>query len=103
MRPLAGALAAIAAIAASLALPTGARAHSWYSLACCSGLDCHPISPDAVQATRLGWKILETGEVIPYGDRREQYSQDSDFHRCKIPSGESRGRTRCLYVPGAGM
>lgn len=82
------------------------QAHSWYSFACCSGHDCHPMPINAVEASPAGWRIKNTGEVVPYGDKKEQQSQDSDFHVCRfgdlVEPPEKRGTIRCLYVPGAG-
>lgn len=75
-----------------------ARAHDWYDPECCSGKDCAPMVPLSVIATDGGWQIKATGEVIPFGDKRERRSMDDQFHRCPYPGG----KTRCLYVPGAG-
>lgn len=91
--------------AAALLCASPALSHSWYSVACCTGDDCGPVAISAVKATNAGWFVVESGETIPYGDKREQQSQDSDFHRCvygPMAAEGLRGKTRCLYVPGFG-
>ena len=87
---------------------TGALAHEaptgWsYSTACCSATDCSQVHTE-VHATALGWRIDETGETVPYSDRRIKSSGDEYFHRCvKLVDGKDTGQTRCLYVPGMGF
>ena len=106
-----GAVAAIFGLGLFLLLWTlwPVHAHDWYDGACCSGQDCFPVPFGAVKTTPAGWQIMETGEIIPYGDSRERWSQDSGFHRCVIPTTPytvrqgTAGRTRCLYVPSGGM
>lgn len=100
-------LAAVAACACVVLLAWAApvQAHSWYSFACCSGIDCGPLPPGAVEASPAGWRLKATGEIVPYGDKREQQSQDSDFHVCRFgphAAPDKAGTIRCLYTPGAG-
>ncbi len=96
------------------ALPTADQPQGWnYSIVCCHRKDCRRVEEDEqasfVQETRSGWYIKPLDELIPFGDKREQLSQDRFFHWCKcdvsypdaIPC--TVGKTRCLYVPGAGM
>lgn len=94
--------------ALAVMLGTGAGAHEaptgWsYSAACCSGIDCSQMHTD-VKTTTNGWLITETGETVPYSDRRIKGSGDEFFHRCaKLVEGKDTGQTRCLYVPGMGF
>lgn len=100
--------AAGVAIAGAVALATPAKSHDWYDQACCHathhGGDCKPIEDDAVEITPKGWRVKETGEVVPYADTRERKSKDSQFHRCSpsYKNPNAMNYTRCLYVPGMG-
>lgn len=90
-------------LCALLCLPApSAHAHSWYPASCCSNQDCQPVDASEIRSTPTGWQVAPTGEVIPYGDHREQVSQDGAFHRCSRhfvdPAAEDR--TICLFVPG---
>ncbi|WP_083656335.1 hypothetical protein [Mongoliimonas terrestris] len=67
-----------------------------YDMVCCSSMDCRPVSAEEVQATRVGWRIARTGEVIPYALVR--HSRDGDFHRCSV-GGLDETKTICLYAP----
>ena len=101
-------VAVFAALAVMLGTGVGAQAHEaptgWsYSTACCSGVDCGQLHTN-VKATSVGWLIIETGETVPYSDRRIKGSGDEFFHRCvKTVDGKDTGETRCLYVPGMGF
>lgn len=91
------------ALSAILLLPAlNVHAHSWYPRACCSGQDCRPIDASEVRSTPAGWYVEPTGEVIPYGDRRERLSRDGKFHRCSRHFFDQRlaDSTICLFVPG---
>lgn len=77
---------------------TMAAAHSFYSLACCSNLDCGPTT--GVKWSEAGWVIEATGETVPFNDMRIKESPDVQFHTC-LPA--SWKRVRCLYVPGPGI
>lgn len=97
MRSLLLPMLAVVALAAA-----PATAHEWYPLKCCSDRDCQPIDQSEVRMTPKGWEIAATGEVIPFGDRREQYSPDGEFHRCSraFVQSNAEDRTICLFVPG---
>lgn len=78
---------------------TPAWAHDWYDPACCSGKDCEPLPPEAVQDVPGGWHVhymSKTGflvdSFVPTG--KERHSQDGRFHGCA-----SQVRFLCLYVP----
>lgn len=84
-----------------------ASAHSWYDSACCSGMDCAPVSASTIRATADGWLIhLEVGDhpmvkrpitkLLPYGDWHVRKSKDGDFHACVLPQAQI---VMCIYVP----
>lgn len=76
-----------------------ALAHEWYEPQCCSGLDCEPISFEAVEDTPAGYHVrylsktgLAVDIMVPFDKTR--HSQDGRFHGCASPV-----RFLCLYVP----
>lgn len=76
-----------------------AVAHGWYEPACCSGRDCEPLPPEAVEDMGDGWRVhyvaksgFTVNEFVPLGKQRP--SQDGRFHGCA-----SKVRFLCLYVP----
>lgn len=81
-----------------------ARAHDapsgWtYPIACCSGFDCREEASIAVRETAEGYRIVSTGEVIPYQDRRVRDSPDGLWHACWRGARFDEGRVICLFVP----
>ncbi|WP_181706176.1 hypothetical protein [Chthonobacter rhizosphaerae] len=102
MKPLA---VGLAVLGTALVPPSATHAHEaatgWtYDVVCCSSQDCRPVSAAEVQATRVGWRIRQTGEVIPYALVR--HSRDGDFHRCSV-GGLDDTKTICLYAPDMGL
>lgn len=97
MKPIFVAITVALALAAS-----PAAAHEWYPIECCSERDCQPIDDSDVRMTSRGWEIEGSGEVVPFGDRRERISPDGEFHLCSrafaVPGGDDRAI--CLFVPG---
>ena len=91
------ALLAALLLAASPAAAHEAPAGWTYGLECCSLNDCYQMTT-TVTATRFGWLISETGELVPYGDGRLRVSRDEFFHRCAYNHGTDK-RAICLYVP----
>lgn len=85
---------------AIVASSTLAIAHSWYDYDCCHDRDCWPLPAFSVEATSQGWKILETGETIPFSQARK--SKDDDFHICRR-GGKKDGEIICLYAPPMGI
>jgi hypothetical protein len=86
------------AIAALLALcGTTALAHDFYSLRCCSGIDCAPIESRRVQ-------VVEGGFLVDGKHFKKQIetevSPDGAYHAC-FPA-HLRGALGCLYVPPMG-
>lgn len=74
--------------------PTG-----WsYPYACCSGIDCRPVSEAAIIEDARGYTIRATGELIPQADPRIKQSPDVDYHWCSV-AGADDSRTICLFVP----
>ena len=71
----------------------------WYEQRCCSGFDCEPLPPEAVEDVRGGWRVrylakrgLAVDAFVPAGKERD--SQDGRFHGCA-----TFDRFLCLYVP----
>ncbi len=75
-----------------------AWAHDFYDKFCCHDRDCKPVPAASIRENPDGYLVRETGEVIPYRDRRIHPSPDNDFHRCSI-RGEPDGQTLCIYAP----
>lgn len=85
------------------AIPTDAQPLGWsYPWSCCSGQDCRRADGE-VKETPAGYQIAETGEVVPYGDKRIKDSPDGEFHWCRHLTGKDAGKTICLYVPPRGF
>ncbi len=74
------------------------RAHEFYDKFCCHDRDCRPVPATSIRESSQGYLVRETGEIIPYQDRRVHPSPDSDFHRCSI-QGDPTRRTLCIYAP----
>ena len=60
---------------------------------CCDKDDCVSIPADQVESTQPGWRIIPTGEVVPYIDTLP--SEDGRFWRCHQPNGVRR----CFFAP----
>jgi hypothetical protein len=78
--------------------PTGWK----YPYACCSGLDCRPVSKKQISERPEGFVITNTGEVIASTDTRLRDSPDGEYHWCSV-AGEEHSRTICLFVPPRGF
>jgi hypothetical protein len=93
-----------AAIALACPLPgggEGALAHDWYPGACCSGHDCRPIAMNNVELQLAGFFVQESGELIPYDDKRIRKTPPEGgarYHRCS-KGGKPEAETICLYIP----
>jgi hypothetical protein len=80
-----------------------------YDNECCSGMDCYEEPTGAVLETPAGYKIVATGEVVPYegpggkaldgGIIARRHSQDQSYHRCSRNGGDPKAPSLCLYVP----
>lgn len=70
---------------AAILIATGASAHSWYPLSCCSERDCFPVAAEAVEEVRGGWRLRD-GTFIPYAKARP--SPDGRFHLCRHQDGK---------------
>jgi hypothetical protein len=71
--------------------------HSFYSGACCNGMDCEPIADDAVRESESGFAIeyrsvhgMKVKGFIKRG--QEKQSPDGRNHACRMPNG-----VRCFY------
>lgn len=83
--------------------PHGAAAHSFYDTECCAGIDCQPVPEGEITATKEGWLVRTTGEIIKYNTWPVKHSPDGRFHRCAgLGNFGPKGRTQCLYVPDFG-
>lgn len=86
------------------ALPTAAQPLGWsYPFSCCSTADCREVrSPGVVRESAEGYRIVQTGEVIPFGDKKIKDSPDGEFHWCSV-QGKNDSDTICLFVPPRGF
>ena len=75
-------------------------AHEWYPKECCASLDCAPYPSSNFRPVQNGWRILQTGEVIPFDEIMR--SPDEKFHRCIAEFWEPNSLTKCLFVPDSG-
>lgn len=80
------------------AITSVAQSHEFYDKFCCHDRDCRPIPATSISEASEGYLVRETGELIPYQDRRVHPSPDSNFHRCSI-RGEPKAQTLCIYAP----
>lgn len=83
----------------ALLLASPAAAHDWYPWECCAGRDCYEAPAGAVKPEPGGWRVVNTGELIPYA--RARTSPDDHVHLCQ-PTVNGVRTTRCLYVPFQG-
>lgn len=59
-------------------LTASVQAHDWYSAACCSGQDCHPIACEAI--TEKGQSLMYKG--YEFMNSMIKPSQDGQCHVC---------------------
>ena len=78
--------------------PTGWQ----YGQECCSGMDCFQDKDNNVRIAYDGYHIMNTGEIIPFNDKRIKHSQDEYYHRC-THFGKPDTKLICLYIPNQGM
>lgn len=80
-------------------LLSSAMSHSWYSIACCSGQDCHPVPATEVHQNYDGsytWNGFRfEGDMI-------KDSQDDRYHACVSEDITGAKTPHCLYRPRAG-
>lgn len=75
----------------------------WFPTACCGMGDCFKEAVNNVEQTPTGWKLKNTGEIIPYTAPREPHgdasagsqliSPDGNYWRCP-ENADPRGRTK---------
>ena len=75
-----------------------AWSHDFYDTLCCHNRDCRPVPATSIHEEPDGYVVQETGELIPYQDRRIHPSPDNNFHRCSI-RGDANSHTLCIYAP----
>ena len=91
-----------AALALCFAVPASAHdaLSGWtYPLSCCSDHDCYEIGPADFETTAAGYRIIASGELLEWTDRRIQPSGDGRWHRCSY-GGAKTALTICFFVPG---
>ena len=82
-----------------------------YPVTCCGKMDCAPLPANALEPTPNGWRVIATGEVIPYAMARA--SGDNQNHRCRSIKSDMNSATRqssdaegayyCLFVAPGGL
>lgn len=99
---------------ASLLLAWPAHAHDappskeqplgWtYGWECCNLMDCFQEDTSNVEELPEGYRVISTGEVIGYADKRLKKSKDEFFHRCSHGGKKDDPKSICLYVPNKGF
>ncbi|QRM34644.1 hypothetical protein [Microvirga sp. VF16] len=74
---------------------SGAMAHDWYPVACCSQRDCRHLEEakgETVLETSKGWQLWD-GRIVPRG--MAKLSPDPLFHLCEL----SDKRIICFFAP----
>lgn len=86
-------------LAAVLALPTAASAHSWYPAACCYDFDCAPA--DKVEVADDGQLIVTTehGKAIIPATLERRESKDHRVHDCIVKDDKGKSSVRCIFLP----
>lgn len=69
-----------------------------YPRDCCGGTDCAPLRAGDLEYTAQGWRVKQTGEVIPLS--AVQPSGDRQNHRCRMEPGDPASETRCRSENG---
>ena len=83
-----------------------ARAHDWYPMECCHGMDCAPVeNVGTISATALGNELpamvvtTKHGTAVVPTTFPRRASKDGRMQACRRP-GEGRAmRLICLFVP----
>lgn len=73
-----------------------------YPASCCSDRDCSEVPDETVSEDAGGVYIRESGERLPYGDRRIHDSPDGKTHWCRSLDPK-KPHTYCLFLPPKGM
>jgi len=89
-----------------LILVSLAKAHEWYPMDCCSGLDCAPVENTSKTTpsspNELPQMVVTTkhGTVIIPNDFPIRESKDNRFHVCMRPGVQGFGmRLICVFAP----
>jgi len=98
-------------LAGLLLTATGAAAHEWYPVECCSGMDCAPVEKVEIislqsagimgSAPLPGSMLITTkhGTVIVPANFPRRESKDNQMHACIRPSTGGTPRLICLFLP----
>lgn len=97
------ALAAIA-VACAFVAPTKARAHDWYPMECCHGMDCAEVTTTAqvqLAGEALPSLVITTkhGTVVVPRNHPWRESKDGRMHACMRPGSEGQMRLICIFAP----
>lgn len=74
-----------------------------YPTSCCSGFDCREETDAAVRELPEGFRVMSTGEMISYTDRRVRESPDGRWHLCWSGARFDEGRILCIFAPPRGF
>ena len=111
-------IATFAVLVALMTLAHRARAHDWYPIECCSGMDCAPVEkveivpadrftassliPPAMAAPSAMLVTTKHGTVLVPGNFQRRESKDGRMHACMRRSqygGEMK--LLCVFFPPA--
>ena len=98
-----------------MALAHRAKAHDWYPVECCSGMDCAPVEkveikpaeaftanaliPQAHAAPSAMVVTTKHGTAIVPANFPRRESKDGQLHACMRPSNNGGMRLLCIFFP----
>lgn len=86
------------------ALPSKQQPLGWtYGWECCNMMDCFQEVTSNIEELPEGYRVVSTGEIILYQDKRIKRSKDEFFHRCSHGGAKDDPKSICLYVPDKGF
>ena len=110
-------IATLAVLAGLMTLAHRARAHDWYPIECCSGMDCAPVEkveiepaeaftanaliPPAYAAPSAMVVTTKHGTVIVPANFPRRESKDGQLHACMRPKQDGSMRLLCIFFPPA--
>ena len=94
-----------------------AKAHGWYPIECCSGMDCAPVEkveirpaeaftahaliPPAYAAPSAMVVTTKHGTAIVPGNFPRRESKDGQLHACMRPAKDGGMKLLCIFFPPA--
>jgi hypothetical protein len=86
----------------ALLVAAPARAHDWYPIECCHGMDCAPVEyVDGVSDQGLVVTTKHGTTTVPSTFPRRE-SKDHRMHVCMRPGGQGGAmRPICIFLPPA--